>query len=202
MISLEEKQKILKTFNKYFTSTVQVVVDEGGLVNCGGSVMMRKPCENFPVKFGTVSGSFNCDEVELKSLVGAPTHVGKHFNCNGNHLENLEGGPNEVGGSYHCNHMTLKSLKGLAENIGEAIWVKYHPELPLLRTLVAKRGVILWEINKYIPEGSLVEGTMSEFKGQGKRGFLAATIALLKLEKQLQEKYPSNNINLRENIKW
>ena len=71
------------------------------------------------VKFGKVSGDFECSECEnLTSLEGSPREVGGNFDCSGcKNLTSLEGCPREVGGIFYCydcgTHFTKDDVKKL-----------------------------------------------------------------------------------------
>jgi hypothetical protein len=71
------------------------------------------------VKFGRVSGSFDCDYNSLTSLEGAPQEVGVSFDCDYNSLTSLEGAPQEVGSSFYCSNNSLTSLVGAPQSVGE-----------------------------------------------------------------------------------
>ena len=70
------------------------------------------------IKFGKVSGYFDCSSNQLTSLVGAPKEVGMNFFCDNNQLTSLEGAPKKVGGSFHCYSNQLTSLNGAPEIVG------------------------------------------------------------------------------------
>ena len=70
------------------------------------------------VKFGKVSGSFNCYDNQLTSLVGAPKTVGRGFYCYGNQLTTLVGAPQSVSGSFYCHSNQLTSLVGAPQSVG------------------------------------------------------------------------------------
>ena len=86
-----------------------------GLIDIVGDFWMpkRNLVDFKGVKFGKVSGFFNCSDNSLTSLAGAPQSVGKFFNCSDNSLTSLEGAPQEVGASFDCSDNSLTSLKGL-----------------------------------------------------------------------------------------
>jgi hypothetical protein len=69
-----------------------------------------------PLKFGRVSGDFNCSYNQLKSLEGSPREVGGKFNCNNNQLTTLEGGPKVVG-DFFCSNNKLTSLEGSPKEV-------------------------------------------------------------------------------------
>lgn len=72
--------------------TVQInddlTVDVDGDVN-----LQQLELKKLPLKFGKVSGNFNCSRNKLESLDGAPHEVGDGFYCSGNKLESLDGVP-------------------------------------------------------------------------------------------------------------
>ena len=87
-------------------------------VNPDGSVdvdddvdLSNKGLTKLPLKFGRVSGHFDCGDNQFTSLEGSPIHVGGHFECGRNHLTSLEGAPREVGGDFYCNNNQLTSLE-------------------------------------------------------------------------------------------
>jgi hypothetical protein len=63
------------------------------------------------VRFGIVTGNFDCSVNKLTSLEGAPKKVGGSFNCGNNKLTSLKDAPQEVGGNFDCFHNKLISLK-------------------------------------------------------------------------------------------
>ena len=74
--------------------------------------------EGFTINFGKVTGYFNCSNLSLKSLKGAPTEVGWYFDCVRNQLTSLEGAPQIVGRGFYCSNNKLTSLKGAPTEVG------------------------------------------------------------------------------------
>jgi hypothetical protein len=71
------------------------------------------------IKFGSVTGVFNCYDNELTSLKGAPEKVDGDFRCDHNDLlTSLEGAPKEVGGDFDCSVTKLNSLVGAPKEVG------------------------------------------------------------------------------------
>ena len=68
--------------------------------------------DGFTINFGKITGKFDCYNLGLTSLKGAPTEVGGDFYCSDNQLTSLEGAPQKVGGSFCCHYNQLTSLKG------------------------------------------------------------------------------------------
>ena len=65
-----------------------------------------------PLKFGKVTGNFNCNDNKLTTLEGCPTSVGGYFCCHNNQLTTLEGCPTSVSGYFACNDNQLTTLEG------------------------------------------------------------------------------------------
>ena len=73
--------------------------------------------DGFSIDFGEVTGNFDCSELNLVSLKGAPQIVGEDFYCFKNHLTSLEGAPREVGWTFDCSENQLLSLEGAPQKI-------------------------------------------------------------------------------------
>jgi len=69
-----------------------------------------------------VGGSFSCSNNQLTSLEGAPSHVGDNFSCYDNQLTSLEGAPSHVGGDFFCSLNKLTSLEGAPPHVGGAFY--------------------------------------------------------------------------------
>ena len=195
-----DKHKIRDLFDGYFTISGKITINDDGTVDCYGTVQMIRKSSRFPVRFGTVeNGWFDCTGMGLTSLDGAPVTVDGTFDCCDNLLKNLEGGPTEVDLDYVVYNNPLESLKGFPKILRRLFKLDYDPKLPLLRVLTAKRGVYFLPSFEY-PYIAKIQSVLFDFAGQGKAGAMACSLALLKLERELKEKFPS--INLRENVKW
>jgi hypothetical protein len=70
------------------------------------------------VRFGVVTGTFNCSDNQLTSLEGAPQKVGWYFICSNNELTSLEGAPQKVGRGFECSNNSLTSLVGAPQEVG------------------------------------------------------------------------------------
>jgi hypothetical protein len=90
-----------------------------GLVDVDGNVFISDmKLTEIPIKFGEVTGYFNCSINQLASLEGAPQSVGGDFFCQSNQLTSLEGAPKSVGGDFHCFNNKLTSLEGAPKSVG------------------------------------------------------------------------------------
>ena len=72
--------------------------------------------DGFTINFGEITGNFDCSDLGLTSLKGAPQKVGGNFKCYKNQLTSLEGAPQIVGGIFNCyGNPSLHSLDGIGE---------------------------------------------------------------------------------------
>ena len=198
---------------------VNFTVDDAGMVSCNASVWTHALFVKMPVKFkhvagsftitdnfmletlegvpSTVDGSFTCrDSLNLQTLQGAPTSVGGSFICSKNaNLVSLVGAPESVPEHFDCRNLPkLKSLEGLPTYIGGRLRVTYNRKMPLLRSLVAQKGVDLTRITKILPQypssaAETVEKIINAYAGQGKR-------AMFHCQKALEE------AGFKENARW
>ena len=82
----------------------------GDTVDVNGDVHLSyENLKKLPLKFGTVTGHFNCSNNELTSLDGAPKKVGENFSCHTNNLTSLEGALEKVGRDFICHNNNLTS---------------------------------------------------------------------------------------------
>lgn len=97
---------------------------ETGLVNIEGDFWCDyQDLTDFKgIRFGTVSGEFNCSDNTLTSLEGAPQRVGGDFYCVNNQLTSLEGAPKKVGGSFACHANLLTSLEHAPQRVGGSFY--------------------------------------------------------------------------------
>jgi hypothetical protein len=57
-------------------------VINGDVVDVNGDVSLSfGNLTELPLKFGIVTGNFDCSHNNITSLIGAPTHVSKNFYC-------------------------------------------------------------------------------------------------------------------------
>lgn len=84
------------------------------------------------IRFGRISGYFNCSWNDLENLEGSPYWVGEFFNCSYNKLTTLKGAPKRVNGSFMCEFNDLTNLEGGPESIGSFFNCNHNP-LPNLK---------------------------------------------------------------------
>ena len=90
---------------------------DGDLDNEALSNFVSEDKDGFTINFGKITGYFNCSNLGLKSLKGAPTEVSKWFECTNNKFTSLEGAPQIVGRNFNCNYNLLTSLKGAPQTV-------------------------------------------------------------------------------------
>ena len=90
---------------------------EGDLDNEALSNFVSEDKDGFTINLGIITGYFNCSNLGLKSLKGAPTEVSKWFECTNNKFTSLEGAPQIVGRNFNCNYNLLTSLKGAPQTV-------------------------------------------------------------------------------------
>ena len=124
---LTKKQiDFLDRVTKKCDSKWKLTVD--GLVDVNGNFdISKKRFKTFSgIKFGVVTGSFDCSLNQLTSLVGAPQSVGEDFDCSNNKLTSLEGAPQKVGGSFCCSHNKLTSLEGAPQEVEKDFYCSHN----------------------------------------------------------------------------
>ena len=98
---------------------------EGDLDNEALSNFVSEDKDGFTINFGKITGYFNCSNLGLKSLKGAPTEVSKWFECTNNKFTSLEGAPQTVG-SFYCYYNLLTSLKGAPQTVNGDFKCSYN----------------------------------------------------------------------------
>ena len=94
-------------------------INEDGSINVDRNVNLNSfVITKLPLKFGIVSGNFDCAHNKLTTLEGGPESVGGHFDCTNNKLTTLEGGPESVDGDFDCSNNKLTDLKGSPNKVG------------------------------------------------------------------------------------
>ncbi len=129
-------------------------LNDDGTIDVNGDVDLSQiNISKLPLKFGRVTGSFDCSENKLVSLEGSPIFVGVDFKCDNNQLttmdhcptkvgrdiwcyynklKSLEGCPTEVSGNFFCGNNQISSLKGCPTKVGGNFACSYN----LLTSLV------------------------------------------------------------------
>ena len=115
------KEKELSRLKSMFTLNLHTnrYDYEGDLDNKILKNFISEDGDGFIINFGKITGKFDCSNLDLVSLKGAPQTVGGSFICFNNRLTSLEGAPQEVGGKFDCSHNQLTSLEEAPQKVGE-----------------------------------------------------------------------------------
>ena len=197
MVDTAQIQTLLDRHFVLWGPVTYIDVDTG-LVDVDGMVSLQKRprVKRLPVRFehtGTfqcpnnslttlegvphsVRGSFACNDNRLTSLAHSPSYVEGAFWCQRNQLKNLVGAPHSIGDDFVCVGNPLESLDGLPSEIEGLVRLDYDADLPLLRLLVAKRGVDWFSSKSKVPEP--VKTILEKFKGQGQAASLICATEL------------------------
>ena len=128
------KEKEINKLKSMFTLNPQTnrYDYDGNLGNMILKNFVSEDKDGFIINFGKITGEFNCSELGLRSLKGAPQEVGGDFYCSGNQLTSLKGAPIEVGGDFlcHCNP-NLHSLEGAPQKVGRDFSCTYNQLISL-----------------------------------------------------------------------
>jgi hypothetical protein len=102
IISQEEKDKIDAICVEY--GIFSYSINPNGSIDVDGGVFLQNnQLRHVPLKFGKVSGDFDCSGNVINTLLGCPNEVGGSFDCSDNKLSSLEHCPKVVGGSFYYN---------------------------------------------------------------------------------------------------
>ena len=104
--SFEDIESICRKYGiTNYTINSDESIDVDGNVN-----LYEKGLTKLPLKFGNVTGHFNCSNNKLTTLEGSPKEVGGGFYCEYNQLTSLKGGPSKLGGDFYCSDDKLPKL--------------------------------------------------------------------------------------------
>ena len=120
IIKEKRKQVLLSQF-KLNPETGRYDCDEG----LGHSILnnfISEDKDGFIINFGRVIGNFDCSNLGLTSLEGAPREVEGDFDCYRNNFASLKGAPQKVGGRFNCSWNKLTSLEGAPQTIGGSFY--------------------------------------------------------------------------------
>ena len=175
-------------------------IKDDGTVDVDGSVYIDY-CNltKLPLKFGTVTGWFNCSRNLLTTLEGSPKRVFGTFTCNNNQLTSLEGGPETVGFKFICSSNNLTTLKGCPKSIGR--------DFICHNNILANMDFIPDSIKgKFQIHGNPISSIFNEANIDFLKAFrtyriVKDSVLYLKRLKYLSESFDLN-INLNENEKY
>lgn len=142
-----DKLKIHELLHDYFwnantewpLAAHEYEIDDDGLVHINDADVMCKripPEGRLPISFGEVQGDFLVEDMQLTTLLGAPTKVSGMFSCKWNQLITLKHAPTSCA-VLDCGHNMLTSLR-YAPKVLHTIHCD-HNELTDLSTVQAVR---------------------------------------------------------------
>jgi hypothetical protein len=137
-----------------------------------------------PFKIYRCTGIYRCKDNNLNTLENAPTTISGAFDCsNSLNLISLKHCPETVNGFFIARGNTnLKSLEGIEvdSKISGPLFLDYNESLPMLRSLVVKRGVkFLGQVEERV---KTFQSIINQYAGQGnlKQSLLECQYALIK----------------------
>ena len=162
---LESKSDIDSICKEY--NIRNYTINDDGSIDVDGDVnLYSKELTKLPIKFGRVTGSFDCDNNYLTSLEGSPYWVGGFLTCADNYLKTLEGGPKVVVKSYYCESNQLINFKGFPEDFDCTICFEYNPVYKLLENITNdKRNKFIYWCNEFDAiddQGKVIHERMEE----------------------------------------
>jgi hypothetical protein len=113
MVDLDEIDRI---FQEYFTWGESYSIRDDGTVDVVGTCTTKKhlsgsDAEGFPVKFGTIQGTFVADRTGLGSLYNSPREVYGDFMVQDNPLFTLKYAPDYISGDFYAHRCGLTKLE-------------------------------------------------------------------------------------------
>jgi hypothetical protein len=144
LLKLYQKYSVKKICSKY--EITNYTINPDGTVDVDGNVRLSdKNLTRLPLKFGKVSGHFDCSYNQLTTLEGCPKEVGGYFYCDNNQLTTLEGCPKTVGGDFYCSFNELTTLEGCPKTVGGGFYC-YNNPLP--KEIIDNPKAFLKQINR------------------------------------------------------
>ena len=108
----------------------------------------------------------------LTSLDGLPATVHGFLSISYNRLTNLRGISSTIEGDIRCQDNPLENLDSWPTRIDGQVWITWHKNLPLLKTLIARKGVVC------VKAPRVVQNILWAHAGQGQQGSLACAAEL------------------------
>ena len=115
-------------------------LNSDGLVDVSGNVYLANSnLKKLPLKFGHVTGDFDCGNNKLTTLEGAPHTVDDSFAVYNNQLTSLEFAPKSVGHNFWCKFNNIRSFEGLV-NIGGGFYCNHNPVYEIWDIIAVQSG--------------------------------------------------------------
>lgn len=120
-------------------------LNSDGLVDVDGDIdLHKKGLTELPLKFGEVTGCFDCSHNKITSLEGAPHTVGRYFYFTHNKLTSLEFAPKLIDGAFSCENNNIRSFEGLV-NIGGHFYCHGNPVWEIWSIINPGRVAFKWD---------------------------------------------------------
>ena len=107
----------------------------------------NKGLTKLPLKFGKVSGYFNCTNNKLTNLKGMSS-VGGNFDFSGNNITSLEG-MSSIGGGFYCAGNLINEIWKL---FGDKDKIELLKDYDPFRTIDGKPTIILDRLNSFLED--------------------------------------------------
>jgi len=136
---------IRSLMKKYFELSDAYSIKDGVVYVDGGCFVRRtaKTLTEIPVKFGTVTHTFQFDECQLTSLNNAPYKC-KFLDCKDNKLTSFEGLSSDFEGNLDIRNNPLTSLDYLPLKIIRVLDIPYSKTLPMLKLVQLRSDVKIY----------------------------------------------------------
>jgi hypothetical protein len=137
-LSKEQIEFLNEVVKMNLNGTNPWILNSEGKVDVDGNVWMSNmKLTKIPVKFGRVSGWFDCSENNLTSLEFVPSEVRGYFICSNNNLTSLDECPDYVSGDIYCGGNNLKDYfknikEGEFKHWDKLYWSGIIKEYPFL----------------------------------------------------------------------
>lgn len=106
---LKTKQQIIEWLDNHFIE--EYIINKDLTVDVDMNVMlMHYKLKEIPIQFGTINGSFVCNNNSLTSLKGSPYHINGSFIFNCNDIDSFQYAPKFVRDEFSCQHNPIKNL--------------------------------------------------------------------------------------------
>ena len=128
---IELVQKHENTIDNFNTSELTklglnpdlATINDKGLLDYNGNVdISTKNLTEIQIKFGKVTGDFNCSFNLFTSLECMPNEIIGDFDCSYGEITSLIGGPKIVTGKYDCRVNKIEDLGGFPIKVGSLVY--------------------------------------------------------------------------------
>lgn len=144
---------------------------QGASAHVGGLVADNNLLTNLDGLPSKINDLIDLTQNRLTTIKGLPVITHGDLLIGYNRLASLEGISSKIEGDFYCDHNPLVNLDHWPDHIGGLVKISWRPDLPLLKTLIAKKVVCVGA-----PE--IVQKILTQYAGQGQQGALACAAEL------------------------